>query len=133
MTTANASERPTSPQGGLLARHPLISFFVMAYAFSWIAWSPWFLSEDGVGLLPYYSSPGASGLLLIAGLLLESFLSAFIATGITEGRAGIRRLLRRFVMWRVGLRWYLFVLVGIPLIMLLGAIVLPGALASFEP
>jgi uncharacterized protein len=28
--------------------------------------------------------------------------------------------------------WYLFVLVGIPLIMLVGALVLPGTLASFE-
>jgi hypothetical protein len=31
----------------------LVSFFVMAYALTWLAWSPWYLSEDGVGLLPY--------------------------------------------------------------------------------
>jgi uncharacterized protein len=41
-------------------------------------------------------------------------------------------LLRRIVLWRVGLRWHLFALVGIPVILLLGAIVLPGALASFQ-
>jgi hypothetical protein len=29
-----------------------------------------------------------------------------IMTATTEGRAGIRRLLRRIVLWRVGLRWY---------------------------
>jgi membrane protease YdiL (CAAX protease family) len=52
---------------------------------------------------------------------------------VTEGRAGLGRLLRRFVLWRVGLRWYLFVLVGIPAIMFTGAIVVPGALASFHP
>jgi len=55
ITTADALERPASPLGGLLARYPLTSFFVMAFAFSWIAWSPWFLSEDGTGLLPYSS------------------------------------------------------------------------------
>jgi uncharacterized protein len=48
--------------------------------------------------------------------------------GITEGRAGIRR----FVLWRVGLGWYLFALIGIPLILVLSVIVLPGALASFQ-
>ena len=133
MSLSNTSARPASPQRSLLARHPLISFFVLAYAFSWIAWSPWYLSQDGVGLLPYYPSSGVSGLLLIAGLVLGPFMSGFVMTGATEGRAGIRHFLRRFVLWRVGFRWYLVVLIGIPLIMLLGAIVLPGVLASFQP
>jgi uncharacterized protein len=133
MSVGNASVQPSSAPRSLLARRPLVFYFIMAYALSWIAWSPWYLSQDGVGLLPYYPSSGVSGLILIAGLVLGSFLSGFIMTGATEGRAGIRRFLRRFVLWRVKLRWYLVVLVGIPLIMLLGAIVMPGALASFEP
>jgi uncharacterized protein len=53
MSVDNASIRSASPYKGLLARHPLSFFFVMAFAFSWIAWSPLVLSEDGVGLLPY--------------------------------------------------------------------------------
>jgi uncharacterized protein len=60
------------------------------------------------------------------------FLAAFIMTGATEGRAGTSRLLRRIVLWRVGLRWYLLALLGIPAITVLGAIVLPGVLASFQ-
>ena len=32
---------------GVLARYPLVCFFVMAYVFSWIVWSPWVLGEDG--------------------------------------------------------------------------------------
>ena len=44
-------------------------------------------------------------------------------TAVTEGRAGVRRLLGRLVLWRVGVRWYLFALVGVPLIMLLGFVV----------
>ena len=54
-------------------------------------------------------------------------------TGITEGMIGIRRLLRRYVLWRVEFRWYLFVLLGLPAIELMGAIIVPGALASFDP
>jgi hypothetical protein len=50
MTTTPA--RPASARQSVLARHPLVSFFVMAYAFSWIVWAPWVLGEDGAGLLP---------------------------------------------------------------------------------
>src|SRR5215207_1500344 len=70
MSVGNASARPASAQRGLLARHPLISFFVMAYAFSWIAWSPWVLSEEGVGLLPFELSGATAGLLNAAAILL---------------------------------------------------------------
>jgi uncharacterized protein len=41
-------------------------------------------------------------------------------------------LLRRFVLWRVGFLWYLFALVGVPVLAVLSAIVMPGALASFQ-
>src|SRR5918997_2596606 len=124
MSTADPPVQSASPQeGGLLARRPLISFFVMAFAFSWIAWSPWVLSEEGVGLLPY---PVSALPWIPLGIFLGPTLSAFIMTGITEGRVGVRRLLRRIVLWRVGLRWYLFALIGIPVVMALGTIILPG-------
>src|SRR5215208_8501809 len=131
MTTAdNTVPLSGDARQGLLARHPLIFFFVMAYAFSWIAWSPWVLSEEGVGLLPFELSGATSGLLSAAAILLGPTLSAFIMTGVTEGRAGVRRLLHRIVLWRVGLRWYLFALIGIPLVMVLGTVILPEGLAS---
>jgi membrane protease YdiL (CAAX protease family) len=106
----------------------------MAYAFSWIAWAPWVLSEDGAGLLPF-SSP-LLGRALPIGIFLGPTLAAFIMTATTEGRAGIRRLLRRIVLWRVGLRWYLFAFIVafivVPLVMALGTIIVPGGLASFQ-
>ena len=33
--------------------------------------------------------------------------SAFMLTGITQGKAGVRRLAQRLVLWRVNLIWYL--------------------------
>jgi membrane protease YdiL (CAAX protease family) len=59
-------------------------------------------------------------------------LAAVILNGVTEGSAGIAELLRRITLWRVGLRWYLFALVGIPAITVLGAVVLPGVQATFQ-
>jgi membrane protease YdiL (CAAX protease family) len=127
MATA-ATVQPAAPQRGLkalLARHPLVSFFVMAYAFSWIVWAPWVLGQDGAKLLPPALSVvlPTAGYLLAAGILAGPTLAAFIMTATTEGRAGVRRLLGRLVLWRVGIRWYLFALIGVPLIMLLGTMV----------
>src|SRR5919202_1182920 len=131
MTIDDASRQAASAQGSLLVRYPLTSFFVMAFAFSWIVWSPWVLSEDGAGLLPFQLPDWTINFLLLpAGILLGPTLSGFIMTGITEGREGIRRLLHRIVLWRVGFRWYLFALIGIPLVMALGTLILPEGLSS---
>jgi uncharacterized protein len=127
MATA-APVQPAAPRRGikaLLARHPLVFFFVMAYAFSWIVWAPWVLGEDGANVLPpALSVPSSAARLLVAGgILAGPTLSAFIMTATTEGREGVRRLLGRLVLWRVGFRWYLFALLGVPLIMILGTMV----------
>ena len=127
MATA-APLQPAAPRRGikaLLARHPLVFFFVMAYAFSCIVWSPWVLGEDGANVLPpALSVPSSAARLLVAGgILAGPTLSAFIMTATTEGREGVRRLLGRLVLWRVGFRWYLFALVGVPLIMVVGTMV----------
>jgi uncharacterized protein len=129
MTTA--AERPDAAREGLLARHPLVFFFVIAYASSWLLALPYVRFADGAGLLPFsWPIPFAVSASVIP--FAGPTLAAFVMAGMTEGRAGMRRLLRRIVLWRVGLRWYLFAIVGIPAIMVLGAIVLPGVLASYQ-
>jgi membrane protease YdiL (CAAX protease family) len=129
--TPERTSRAASSRGGLLARHPLISFFLLTFALTWLGWSPWFLSRDGVGLLPY-DGGGYSDFINTVGLVLGPTLSAFVVTGASEGREGVRRLLRRIVQWRVKLRWYALALLGIPAVVLLSAAVMPGALASFD-
>jgi CAAX protease family protein len=51
---------------------------------------------------------------------------------VAEGGADVRRWLRRIVLWRVGFQWYLFALIGLPIFMVLGTIIQPGALESFQ-
>jgi uncharacterized protein len=133
MTTgANAAQHPGASGEGLLARHPLLLYVLIAYGGTWIVWLPFLLSADGLGLMAF-SSP--LPLIVIGGLgtFTGPALGAFVMTGITEGREGVRRLLRKIVLWRVGLRWYLFTFVGLPAILVLGTIVVPGNLASFQP
>jgi uncharacterized protein len=132
MATA-APVQPAAPQRGirgLLASHPLVSFFVLAFAGTWLTELPYVLSEDGSGLLPF-SSPLLVWLSPVC-VFMGPFLAAFIMTGAIEGREGVGRFLRRFVLWRVGFRWYLFAFLGIPVICVLSVVVIPGVLGSFE-
>jgi membrane protease YdiL (CAAX protease family) len=74
----------------LVRRHPLIMFFVLAYALSW--WI-WVLYAFGISFLgPIFA--------------LGPFLAAIIVTALTRGTVGLKALLSRMVRWRVGLRWY---------------------------
>ena len=57
MTTDAAAEPRGVAREGLLARHPLVFFFLIAYAGSWLLSLPCALSEDGAGLLPFSSPP----------------------------------------------------------------------------
>jgi uncharacterized protein len=44
----------------------------------------------------------------------------------------VRRLLGRLVLWRVGFRWYLFSLIGVPLIMVVGTMIYSGDLPNLK-
>jgi uncharacterized protein len=129
MTTT--SSQPVSARQGLLARHPLVSYFLIAFAFSWTLLFSVLLSKDGLGLLPHGVSPALASVIVPASLFGPSVV-ALVITAATEGRAGLGRWLRLIVRWRVGLRWYLFVLLGLPAVMVLGTLLRPGALASFD-
>ncbi len=127
MDTSTASDQSATASGGLrqaMRQHPLFFFFLMAYAFSWIMVIPYILSQWGI-------LHGDFRIIFVI-KSFGPFLAAYIMTGITEGRAGLLSLRQRIRQWRAGWQWYLFTLVGIPALFLLGLIVLPGALASFQ-
>jgi len=86
----------------LIRRYPLVTFFVFAYALSWILWIPVVAAGQQV-------SPVAGLLLIIIGGF-GPFLSAIIVTAIVQRKAGLRELRNRIFKWRVGIIWYLFVL-----------------------
>jgi membrane protease YdiL (CAAX protease family) len=81
----------------LFNRHPLVTFTVLTYAFSWLLW---FLS--------------ASTFMIWLGGFGPA-LAAIALTALLDGQAGLRRLLGQVLIWRVHLVWYLLAL-GLPLI-----------------
>jgi membrane protease YdiL (CAAX protease family) len=109
-----------------MRRHPLFSFFSMAYAFSWIIFLPYVLSE-------WHVLPGTSDYQLF--YFLHTFgpaVSAYIMSRIMEGKEGWSGIRKRIRQVRAGWFWYLFILLGIPVVILLGILVLPGAAKSFQ-
>ncbi|HEY4868173.1 MAG TPA: type II CAAX endopeptidase family protein [Candidatus Dormibacteraeota bacterium] len=106
---------------GLIRRHPLISFFVIAIAFTW-TYDLLFLVAFPVPDVPGRSTPRDFG----------PSVAALVVTAVISGKPGLRRFFQRFRVWRVNPIWYLFIFVGVPLIYTAGVVVMPGALASFR-
>ncbi len=76
-----------------LKRYPLASFFLLAYAISWTPLLLWLVTGKEVVQLGIGTcGPAISAVILIA---------------VNEGKAGLRSLVSRLFLWRVGLRWYL--------------------------
>jgi membrane protease YdiL (CAAX protease family) len=99
----------------LVKRHPLITFFVLAYAISWVGW-------------PLY----AAGIWPIPFLATGPLIAALIVIPITQGLSGLRELGSRMIRWRV--RWYWYVVaVGLPLAVLLVTVGLNVALGAGAP
>ena len=103
---------------GFLRTHPVWGFFLLAFAFTWGWQIPLFALTHQAPLGPW--------------LLLGPALVGVVMTGITEGRAGVVRLLRRVVLWRVAVRWYLVALLLLPAIWLGSVALSPGGLAAFR-
>jgi membrane protease YdiL (CAAX protease family) len=132
VNVASAEAKTGSALTRLLRRHPISGYFVLAYAGTWTLLLPAVLSRDGLGALPYSLPFALFAILFILSGLAGPTLAAFVMTGVTSGRPGVRALLRRYVLWRVGLRWYLAVLFGyIALYLLIAVIALgPGSIHS---
>ena len=68
--------------GQLVRRHPLIAYFGIAYAGSWLVWALYVLSAEGTGLLPFHAP--ASFLVLIGiGTFTGPMVAAFVVTAVT--------------------------------------------------
>src|SRR2546423_15676061 len=95
----------------LIASHPLTAYFVLAFGLMWLFAIPLALSRNqGSGLLPYDLSDTLGKVLFLLTTFSGPTVAALIVTGVTEGRAGVRRLLKRFVQWRVRPQWYIVAL-----------------------
>jgi CAAX protease family protein len=102
-------------------RHPLASFFAIAYGLTWAGWVP--LALAGVRIYPGSSTTHVPG-------LLGPALAALIVTSATEGKAGVSALIRRlFLVTRPRIRFLAYALS--PLVFLVAALAI-GVLAGAD-
>lgn len=90
---------PPPARSALVARHPLVAYFALAYALSWSVEIPLAASAQG---WTRWRVPFALHYLAAYGPLL----AAVITTWLAEGAAGVRELGRRMVQWRVRPVWW---------------------------
>jgi hypothetical protein len=94
----------------VVKRHPLITFFVLAYALSY-----GFVPIESVGFMP--GGP---------------LIAALIVIPLTQGLSGLKRLALRMIRWRV--RWYWYaVAIGLPLAVVSLTVGLNVALGASAP
>lgn len=96
----------------VIKRHPLVTFFVLAYVLSW---GNYFLSR---------ASPNFPFLFPFGPLL-----AAIIVASATRGMDGLKDLFSRCVRWRVGHRWYAAALL-VPAAITLAAVFLNNLLGA---
>lgn len=107
MTDEDFRGRPREGYRSWITRHPVGAFFVGAYAFSWLWWTPAVIGLDGA--------------LVSVAFLIGGFgpvVSGATMVRLTGGSPG--SWLRSLFRWRVPTRWYLFAL-GLPILVVAGA------------
>ncbi len=95
-----------SPLITFISRHRLPVYVFIAFLWSWAWWIPATLAFKGALGLSVPWLP----LLMIGGP--GPTISAIALTYALDGVEGLKRLLRKFLIWRVNFGWYLFALIA---------------------
>jgi membrane protease YdiL (CAAX protease family) len=95
----------------MLKRHSLLAFFLLTFSITWGLGACFALFPNR--LVAWFGEVSVANPLFLVAVYAPS-LSALLVTALTRGAPGLWDLLRRLLHWRVGLRWYLIVLLGIP-------------------
>jgi uncharacterized protein len=93
----------TSPvRPAVLHRHPVATFFALTFAVTWALWLPLVVLQDRM--------PAGPGFVLtLLGSLVPSTMAILVLARL-HGGTEVRRLLRRLLMGRVGIGWYVAII-----------------------
>lgn len=98
-----------------LRRHPLVSYFALAYGITWGG----IILVGGAARFQGLAVPTSQFPLVMLAMLLGPSTAGLTMTAITGGRAGLRDLGARMRRWRVAPRWYAVALLANPLVTLM--------------
>jgi len=109
------------PFSEFLRRHSLVIGILLMFLLTWP------IDLSNAGLLPF-KVPFIMYLFLGWGFIFASV----IMTGLTLGKAGVISLLKRYLQWRVGWKWYLAPFLLAPAL-IIGGVYLNAALTGVPP
>ncbi|MEJ3658108.1 CPBP family intramembrane glutamic endopeptidase [Actinomycetes bacterium KLBMP 9759] len=105
-----------------MTRHPLLTYLALAFGLTW-TWQVIALGPLGLSFLGGAGALGSFG----------PMVAAVVVTAAVDGRRGVLDLLGRLLRWRVRPVWYVVAVLGLPAVLVAGAIaVRPDAPASFQ-
>ena len=93
---------------GLIKRNPVLSMYALVFLLGWPVQIVDALASHGWAAKPPMILTIATG--------LTPAIAAILVTATLAGRAGVKDLFRRFLIWRVGVQWYavgIFLLAGV--------------------
>jgi len=112
-----------------IKRHPLLSYFVLAFAISWGG----ILIAVGLGPGGFSATPQQLQMAVpyaVPAMILGPSVAGILLTSLLYGRTGLSEFRSRLLRWRVGARWYAVALLTAPLSMM--AVLLALSLLSPE-
>ena len=91
----------SNPKGitGFIKRNPVISMYAIMFAIAWSVMIPQALHSQGI-----LGQPIPEILEILIGW--SPAIASILVSAVIAGGAAVRELLKRFLIWRVGLRWY---------------------------
>jgi membrane protease YdiL (CAAX protease family) len=107
-TISSVASTHESGLKSFVRRNPLISMYALLFLLGWPVQILDALASHGYTVKPPDILNIATG--------LTPALAAIIVTAILAGRSGVKELFRRFLIWRVGVQWYVvgvFLLAGV--------------------
>lgn len=100
MSTLSIPVRHKNSIKAFIQDRPLLSMYLIMFALAWSIMIPQSLYSQGI-----LSAPFPAFLEILTGW--APGIAAVIVSAVVAGRAGVRDLLGRFLIWRVGVQWYL--------------------------
>jgi membrane protease YdiL (CAAX protease family) len=113
-----------------IKRNPVLSCFSLAFVISWGL----IVMLAGPGNMPIDAEQSQKLLpLLYTMMLIGPGAAGLLMTGMVHGKAGFKRLRAQLVLWRVGIRWYVYALLTAPVIASVILLILSRFSPEFDP
>jgi uncharacterized protein len=100
MSTLSIQASKESAFREFVKRNPLLSMYLIMFILAWSIMIPQALYSQGI-----LSAPLPEILEILTGW--APAMAAILVSAAVAGRAGVSELMRRFLIWRVGIQWYL--------------------------